>query len=279
MILMNLGFYKKKKNIFILTISILLAVLILLIMSPAIGCKVIEMGNNLTGNQQQAGDLAGKDSWTVGTDASYPPFEFLNKEQNIEGFDIDIINEIATDMEKEVTIENISYDALFTNLQEGKIDLIISAITVMGDKKDQVDYSQPYYVLEYTLLVLSDTEIKLKEELANKEIGILDIARESLGEDMLSNYRIQPYKDIKVMSEDLRNKKIDGALVSIPIAVNLLGEVEKPYKIIEVFESNKKFVIALRKNSGVLEEINEAIEDMHENNTFGEIYDKWFSLN
>ncbi|MFO7929617.1 MAG: ABC transporter substrate-binding protein [Candidatus Humimicrobiaceae bacterium] len=275
---MNLNFYKKKKNIFILTMSILLAVLILFIMSPAIGCRVIEMGNNSTGSQQQAGDLAGKDSWTVGTDASYPPFEFLNKEGNIEGFDIDIINKIATDMEKKVTIENIAYDALFINLQEGKIDLIISAITAMEDKKDQVDYSQSYYVLEYTLLVLSDTEIKLKEELANKEIGILDIASESLGEDILSNYRIQPYKDIKVMSEDLRNKKIDGAIVSIPIAVNLLGEVEKPYKVIEVFKSSKEFVIALRKNSGVLEEINGAIEDMHENNTFVEIYDKWFFL-
>ncbi|MGM0367002.1 MAG: ABC transporter substrate-binding protein [Actinomycetota bacterium] len=275
---MNLNFYKKKKNIFILTMSILLAVLILFIMSPAIGCRVIEMGNNSTGSQQQAGDLAGKDSWTVGTDASYPPFEFLNKEGNIEGFDIDIINKIATDMEKKVTIENIAYDALFINLQEGKIDLIISAITATEDKKDQVDYSQSYYVLEYTLLVLSDTEIKLKEELANKEIGILDIASESLGEDILSNYRIQPYKDIKVMSEDLRNRKIDGAIVSIPIAVNLLGEVEKPYKVIEVFKSSKEFVIALRKNSGVLEEINGAIEDMHENNTFVEIYDKWFFL-
>lgn len=275
---MDLNIFKKKKNIIKIAISVIMLFLILVFMSPAISCSFLNIGSNNEVETETA-LLKEKNKLVAGTDASYPPFEFLNKEGKVEGFDIDIIREVSNSLDKEIEVENISYDSLFKDLSEGNIDLIISAITVMDDKKEQFDYSESYYVLEYLLLALSDAEVKLKEDLNNKEIGILKIAKTKISEDILSNYRIKTYEDIKIMAEDLRNKEIEGAIVSIPIGVNLLNEVEKPYKIIDKFESNQEFVIALRKNSGILEEINRAIAEIHENNTFEDIYSNWFSFN
>ncbi len=275
---MNLGFLKKKKSILTLITSIILVILILAIMSPAISCKIIDIKNNIMPGEE-AENLVDKRRLLVGTDASYPPFEYLNKEGNIEGFDIDIIKEVAASIEKEIEIKNISYDCLYADLKEKRIDLIISAIPSKGESNEEIVYSDTYYVLEYVLLALSDTEAKLKEELHNKNIGILKTDNQNIGEDILSNYRIENYEDIKIMSEDLRNKKIDGAIVSMPIAVNLLGEIEKPFKAVEVFNSKKEFVIALRQDSGILENINGAIEGMHKSSSFKEIYSNWFSFN
>lgn len=247
-------------------------------MSPAISCKIIDIKNNIIPGDEIDG-LEDKSRLVVGTDASYPPFEYINKDGSIEGFDIDIISEVASSLDKEIEVKNIAYDSLFSDLGEGKIDLIISAITKRGENNEGIVYSNPYYVLEYVLLTLSDTKVKLKEELYNKNIGILKIDNQNISEDILSNYRIEDYDDIKIMSEDLRYKKIDGAIVSIPIAVNLLGEAEKSFKLVDKFSSKKEFVIALRQNSGIMENINESIEEIHKKSTFEEIYNNWFSFN
>ena len=80
----------------------------------------------------------------VGLNAEYPPFEFLNTQNQITGFDVDLINELGTRLGFEVKLVNMGFDALIPALSTGKINAIISAMSATEQSKKAVDFSTPY---------------------------------------------------------------------------------------------------------------------------------------
>ncbi|MDZ7837661.1 MAG: ABC transporter substrate-binding protein [Actinomycetota bacterium] len=258
--------------------AIFVSVAILVAFAVLVSCRVAELSNGGTAANANARDLSQAEKLIVGSDTSYPPFEYLNQEGNADGFDIEVIGEIGNRLAKEIEIKSVSYDSLYQQLIEGDIDMAISALPVLEDKKTVVDYSQPYYTLEYLLLGLSDTEIKLKEDLDSQDVGMLKIARENLPPEVIARYRDAEYDDIKVMLEDLKAKEIEGVIIAKPIAINMLKQDIKIYRVLETIKSNRDFVIAIRKNSQIKQDIDQIIAEMVEDGTMAEIYNNWFLL-
>ncbi|MGM0366926.1 MAG: ABC transporter substrate-binding protein [Actinomycetota bacterium] len=273
-----MAFIKSKKTLITILFSAAVLLSIILIVSPAVSCRAFELEGNATPANADHRDLSGADKLIVGSDTSYPPFGFLNEQGDAEGFDVEIIKEIGQRLGKEIEIKPLPFDSLYRELDEGGIDLIISALTVTEDKKTAVDYSETYYQLEYLLLSLSDAEIRLKEEMEGQMAGILNIDKGCMAEELLSKYKVTEYDDIKVMIENLKAGGIEGMIVPRPIAINILGQDGKMYRVLDTFKSSREFVIAMRKNSGIKEDIDRIIEEMNQDGTLTEIYDRWFSL-
>ena len=262
-------FKKKNKKIFLFFINIFLSAVIIFLLFSAVSCKTAD--NN--GNENTDGE-----NLTVGCDATYPPFESM-EDGDIVGFDIDIIREIAERMGREIEIESIKWDNTYEFPEDMDLDMIISAIPILEEKESLVDFSDPYFVMEYMLITLSGIDIKIKEDLEGKEIGILNSEESYLDEDYLLNYRIEGYDDMATMFEDLRNENISGILISLPIGTNLMTENEGIYSILEIIESNKEFVIVLKEGSDLKEEVNRVIEEIMQDGTYDEIYGRWFDYN
>ncbi len=214
----------------------------------------------------------------VGTDPTYKPFEFM-KDGKINGFDIDIVNEIAERMDRELEIITLKWDGTYNIPEDLNLDMVISAIPISPDKESIVDFSDSYFTMEYMLVTLIDTEIKIKENLKGKSVGILDIEKSYLAEDYMLNYRIVGYSDITTMENDLKSKNIDGILISLPIGVNLITGDTGIYKVLEVVKSNRDFAIVFREGSLLREEVNDILEEMKEDGAYDKIYDKWFNYN
>jgi len=214
----------------------------------------------------------------VGTDPTYKPFEFM-KDGKINGFDIDIVNEIAERMDKEIEIITLKWDGSYSIPEDLSLDMVISAIPISPDKENIIDFSDPYFTMEYMLVTLVDTEIKIKENIKGKSVGILDIEKGNLAEDYMLDYRIEGYSDITTMENDLKNKNIDGILISLPIGVNLITGNTGIYKVLEVVKSNRDFAIVFREGSPLREEVNDILEEIKGDGTYNEIYDKWFNYN
>ena len=82
--------------------------------------------------------------WRVGTDATYAPFGFKDKDTGkLDGFDIDIINAVAKEEGIEADIQNLNFDALLPALQSNTIDIAISDMTISEDRAKSVDFSNP----------------------------------------------------------------------------------------------------------------------------------------
>lgn len=80
----------------------------------------------------------------MGTNAEFEPFEYLQNGE-IVGFDVDLMEEIAKYMGKEIEWKNISFDGLLPALQAKKLDVIIAGMTATEERKKFVNFSQIYY--------------------------------------------------------------------------------------------------------------------------------------
>ena len=154
--------------------------------------------------------------------------------------------------------------------------MIISAIPIMEGKEDLVDFSDPYYVMEYMLISLNEAQIKIKEDLLDKTIGILGVEKDDLPADYLVDYKIETFEDIFIMFEELSNKEIEGILLSLPIGVELMKESEGKYTILDVVRSEKEFGIVFREGHILKQEVDRILEGLTGNGVYDVIYNTWF---
>ena len=92
----------------------------------------------------------------VGTNAEYPPFEYLDENGNVAGFDIDLMNEIAKIIGKKIEIKDMTFDGLIPALEANTIDIIIAGMTVNESKKKIMNFSIPDYEVRQNIIVLDN---------------------------------------------------------------------------------------------------------------------------
>jgi len=101
-------------------------------------------------------DLAGKEI-TVVTENAYPPLQFV-KDGVAVGWEYDAMAEIAKRLNLKVTYENISWDAMIPAVSEGQFDMGMTGITIREDRREKVDFSEPYMRSEMVMLVRGDED-------------------------------------------------------------------------------------------------------------------------
>jgi len=246
--MMFLNFEGKRKKAFLFSLHVILILIIISLMFYLTSCE----------GKDSSADEGSKDGKIiVGCDTTLPPFVSI-KDEKLEGFDIDIVTEIAERMDKELEIESIKWDCTYQFPEDLYLDMMISAIPIDSEKENLVD-------------------IKVKEDLEGKSIGILEMNKASLDEDYLLTYKMVGYDDVVLMFDDLKNKNIDGVLCSLPIIVNMMAENEGIYSVLDTVESNKEYGIVFNEGSALKEEVDRIIEEIMEDGTYNSIYNKWFS--
>jgi glutamine transport system substrate-binding protein len=280
--------YRKNRSSLLIIISIF--ILLVFLSASFSGCKPQpgsgENGNTeadastsqkkaITDEPEVTGTAMEKSILIAASDTTFPPFEFL-EDGEVVGFDIDIINEIATRLEKEIAIEKFHWDPEFKGLQEGEYDLVISAVPYDEEKETDVDFSEPYFSMKYVLISLLGSDITMKEELVGKNIGTINSGTGAVDEEYLSSFEIIEYEDAIALLEALKDKEIEAILVSLPIAANLLKENEDIYSVIEEVPADKDFVIVFAKDNGLKPEFDAALKAMKDDGTYGAIFSKWF---
>ncbi len=134
------------------------------------------------------------DKLIIGTDASYPPFEFKNEAGEIVGVDIEIGKEIAKALGKEVEFRNINFDGLQAALLTGSVDLVISSVSVTEERLKAVDFSEPYVKNGLAVLVPKDSPVMKAEDLhapGRKIVTRLGTTGESWARENLKDAQIK----------------------------------------------------------------------------------------
>jgi polar amino acid transport system substrate-binding protein len=111
----------------------------------------------------------------VACEAGYPPFEQRDPVTNeIEGFDIDIMNEVADALGVNVTYMDVAWDTIFTGLGAGTYDCIISAVTITPTREESMDFTRWYYKSTQAVMVSMDNPayIKTVDDVNSTEIKV-----------------------------------------------------------------------------------------------------------
>jgi len=194
----------------------------------------------------------------VGTDATYPPFEYNDDNTGkLIGFDIDLMTAICHDLKLKPQFVVVPFGGIIPGLRSDKYDCIISAMTITPDRQEAVDFSLPYYDAGQTIAVpLNDTTIHSIEDLKGKRIGVQlgttgeIMAKTIEGADVIS------FNNIGAAFIDMENGHLDAVLNDAPTSRRAI-RVRGKAKIVGPLLSSEQYGIAVAKtNDKLLEVIN-----------------------
>jgi polar amino acid transport system substrate-binding protein len=225
---------------------------------------------------------ADKGTLKVGTDATYPPFEFRdNKTNEFKGFSMDLIKAIAAKMGYKIRLVNSSWDGIITGLINGNYDCIISSMTITEDRKKAVNFSNSYFTAGQVLVVRkNDKSIKSSKDLNGK---IVSVQINTTGD--YAARKIKDLKDIKRFDTtpgalvDLDSGNSDASIVDEPLALWFIQKYPKLTIVGKRFTSEEYGIAVNKKNAKLLAQINKALADVKKSGEYKKIYDTWFGSN
>ncbi len=220
--------------------------------------------------------------YIVGTEPTFPPFEMTDENNNIIGFDIDLIKAIAEDQGFEVEIQQLGFDGLIMAIQSGNIDIVASGMSITEEREKEVDFSDPYIDAGLAIAVAADNEdIKGKEDLAGKtvavQIGTTGAAKaeELKAEGLIKE--IKTFNTVDVVVMELMNGGVDAIINDLPVTQAYMSKQPGKIKIVGETLASDSYGFAVREgNKELLDKINAGLKNVMENGKYEEIQAKYF---
>lgn len=217
-----------------------------------------------------------KGTLVMATNAEFPPYEFHDGGE-IVGIDVEIARAIATEMGMDFEIEDIAFDSIIPEVTSGKADFGAAGMTVTEDRKQSVDFSDPYATATQVVIVKDGSEIASVDDLAGKTIGVQlgttgDIYAEDVEDVTLERYN-KGFEAVQALSQD----KIDAVIIDGEPAKVFVAENEG-LKILDEAFTTEEYAICVKKgNTELLEGINSAIAKLKESGELQAIVDKYIT--
>ena len=209
----------------------------------------------------------------VGTNAAFPPFEFVTEEgkgiiENYDGIDVLMAKEIGADMDVDVKIENLEFDGLLPALASGKIDMVLAGMSVHPERLKNADFSDPYWVAVQTIIVPdTNTDITTAANLKGKKVGVItgytgDVALTEMG----LHTELFRYKRGIDAVMDLKNGRLDAVVIDSPTAARFIQKFGglKGIEDKEAFATEEYAVAVKKGNTVLLAKINATIKRLKE---------------
>ena len=219
-----------------------------------------------------------KEVLVMGTSADYAPYEFMYPDESGEmvygGIDISVGQAIADHMGKELQIENMSFDYLLTNMQNGKCDMVLAAIEVTDDRLLVADFSDPYYTdLPAMIVVMADAadSAKTLNDFSGKLVAAQTATtKEAIVTDSMPGAELVSLQVVTDMVNQLVNGKVDAIVLDGAVAMQYVENNDN----LVIAEASAElgealpYCVAVAKGdpNGLLPGINAAIADMVANN-------------
>jgi len=233
------------------------------------------------GDDSHLAEIREAGKMVVGTSADYPPFEYVDENGEFAGFDIELIQEIGRRMDLEVEIQDMPFDSLLAAVQEGKIDLSISAFNYDEERDQSVDFTEPYYIAEDAILVAEEFAgtIDAPEQLADYVVGTQTgttqdgwVTENLVDAGLMDEANLFRYERIDQAALDLKAGRIDAILMESVVARTLAEDMGGLKIVYEGEVSSGPVNIVIPEGDAELQEaLNEVIAELQEEGFIDEL--------
>jgi polar amino acid transport system substrate-binding protein len=220
--------------------------------------------------------------YVVGTDAAYAPFESQNEKGEIVGFDIDILKAVAAKAGIEVKFVNTPWEGIFNALAQGDRDIVVSAVTITDERKQTIDFSDPYFDAQQLIAVRNDSKVKSFADLKNLKVGVQtgttgdEAVTKLLGKTSNS---IKRFESTPLALKELESSGVDAVVADNGVVVHYVANNPGGnFKTV----ADQSFVpeqygIAIKKgNAELLGKINKGLAEIKADGTYARIYAQYF---
>ena len=219
------------------------------------------------------GQSEAENTFTVGFDAEYPPYGFMDENGEYTGFDLDLAQEVCNRRGWTLVKQPIDWNAKDNELNAGNIDCIWNGFTRNEERENQYAWSDYYVNNSIVLLVRKDSGFKTKADLAGK---VVDVQAASSGADALEKdaefkatlKNVIEVKDYNTAVMDLQSGAVDAVVIDIGVA-DYQCEIHDDIMIMEEAVNTEKYAIGFQKdNTALRDQVQETLYEMLEDGTF-----------
>lgn len=220
----------------------------------------------------------------IGTSADNPPFEFFKTSeggQTIEGFDVELGQALGEILNRPVEFRDMDLSSLLPALQSGRIHMVMAEMTPSAERAKNFDFSNAYTDFPVAFIVKPGTSLNKAADLQGQSLGVQlgtfhEKTLQEIAQDV-PNIRILSLNRVGVLVQELRSGRVSGVLSGHAIA-KAYAEAN-PDLTYELFSGHtSKSAIVLKKNSPLTAEINQALDQLHQNGKLQELHQKWFKM-
>lgn len=227
--------------------------------------------------------VAAEKPLVVGMELQYPPFEMSDKDGNPSGVSVDLAYALGKYLGREVKIDNIAWDGLIPSLKTGKVDLIISSMTITKERAKTVDFSIPYAQSNLAILTFTDSGIKSADDL-NQKGRTIAVKKGTTGHI----YAMKHFTNADLLVFDKENaavleviqKKADGFLYDqLTIYKNYANHPNNTVALLKPFQDTPEaWGAAIKKgNTKLKEQVDAFIKQAKSDGTFDKLSKKYLT--
>ncbi|MBQ6129330.1 MAG: basic amino acid ABC transporter substrate-binding protein [Lachnospiraceae bacterium] len=212
----------------------------------------------------------------MATNAAFPPYEYVEGSE-IVGIDAEIAKLIADDLGKELVIEDMAFDSIIAAVQSGKADIAMAGMTVTEDRKQNINFSDPYTEAAQVIVVKNDSTVATPDDLAGKTIGVQIGTTGDIYAEDIENATIERYSKYFEAINALTQGKIDAVIVDREPGKVFVGENADLKMIDEEFTLEEYAIGVAKDNEQLLNDINASLKKLQDSGKIDEIINKYIS--
>ena len=212
----------------------------------------------------------------MATNAAFPPYESVEGSQ-IVGIDPEIAKLIADDLGKELVIEDMAFDSIIAAVQTGKADIAMAGMTVTEDRKQNINFSDPYTEAAQVIVVKSDSTVASPDDLEGKTIGVQIGTTGDIYAEDIEGATIERYSKYFEAVNALIQGKIDAVIVDREPGKVFVGENAELKMIDEEFTVEEYAIGVAKENTELLDQINASLKKLKESGKIDEIINKYIT--
>jgi polar amino acid transport system substrate-binding protein len=218
----------------------------------------------------------------VGTDAAYAPFESQNEKGEIVGFTVDVVKAVAAKAGLEVKFVNTPWEGIFNALTQGDRDMIASSVTITDERKQTMDFTQPYFDAQQLIAVKDNSKITKFADLKKAKVGVQtgttgdEAVTKLLGK---TSTAIKRYESTPLALKELEAGGVDAVVADNGVVIHYVANnpggkfrtVSDPEFVPE------QYGFAVKKgNAELVGKLNQGIAAIKADGSYDTIYKKYF---
>lgn len=228
------------------------------------------------GNSETAGSKV--DVLRVGTEATYPPFEFAkaNSDQ-IQGFDVDLMDAVAKQIGAEVQWNNMGFDGLIPGLQSNQLDVVIAGMNRTPERQKAVLFSTPYSETQTVVIHKKGDGINSMADLQGKVVAAQIGTTGSEDAHNIKNAKAKDFNYVPDIFNELKVGGCDAAIIDKPVALYYVKLDGNKYDVFATGQPSDPVAMAFNiQNKDLQTKVDKALNELQENGEFAKIQEKWF---
>lgn len=256
----------------------LLALLVTAVLAAACGSDD-STGSSTTSAGAEPAGLVADGTLTVCSDTPYEPFEFKDDAGLDTGYDIDLLRAIADTADLKLAVIDLPFDGILGSLEAGDCDVVASAVTITDERAQQVDFTEPYFDADQSLLIKTDqaAAITALADLEGKTVGVqTGTTGETYANENATGAEVKSFEDSDGLFAALEAGDIVAILQDLPVN-GYRSTQDDTVTVIETYPTEEQYGFAVKKgNTSLLQFLDGGLTTLRGDGTFDAIYATYF---